>query len=142
VFDVQLQRFNGRALLRLSGAVNGPDAPELIREAFSFIPEGDHVVLDLRAATKLDAQAASALHSAIRAGASAAETIVVSKTEAVSMSLVLHDVDRLCPIVATLEQASDLLDRWAAGTRRVEVQLLDHGHDRDSSPSSNQIASP
>ncbi len=44
-----------------------------------------------------------------------AENVVVSPREAVSLQLVLHDVDRVSPIVSAVEDAVAILDsRWAA----------------------------
>jgi anti-anti-sigma regulatory factor len=115
MFDIDLTRDAGRALLRIIGSVDDPDARTLLREAFAFVPPTDHLVLDLTSVDTFQSAPAAELYEIIKQRGATAESIVVSSHEAVSMSLVLHNIDRVSPIVPTVTSAVELLDRWSAG---------------------------
>lgn len=115
MFDIDLARDDGRALLRIIGTLDDGDDRMLLREAFTFVPCTDHLVLDLTGVDVLHSRAAAELYEIIKQRGATAETIVVSVHESVSMSLVLHNVDRVSPIVPTVTSAVELLDRWSAG---------------------------
>lgn len=114
MFDMEIFRDHGRALLRLTGTIGGGDR-DLVHEAFAFVRPSDHLVLDLTAVEAIDGLSATILHEAIRCRFIQSATIVVSDREHVSMALVLHDIDRVASIVPSVQQAVDILDFWGAG---------------------------
>jgi hypothetical protein len=118
MFDFTLSRTDGPTVFHLSGSILGADDAELVNEAFAFIPPDDHLIIDLNDLDALDAGAARMIHDLLQCRGSIAENVVMSSREAVSMQLVLHDVDRVCPIVASFEHARAILGQpWAQAPR-------------------------
>ena len=114
MFDIEVIRERGRTLLRLTGQIDDP-TDDLLLEAFAFVQPMDHLVLDLTSVTVLDRRGARFLHDVIDVRSVLAECVVVSTVEAVSMALVLSNVDRVSPIVRGVEQAIAILDCRGAG---------------------------
>jgi anti-anti-sigma regulatory factor len=117
MFGFQLSRDAEPAVLVVTGQVVNPDDRDVLKEAFAYVQPDDDLIVDLSELTDLDAGAASLLHEVLMRRAVIAESVVVSPREEVSMQLVLHDVDRVCPIVPTIEDATEILEpTWV--TRR------------------------
>ena len=110
MFGFHLSRDAGPAILHVTGEVVGHEDRGVLKEAFAFVQPDDDLIVDLSDLTELDADAAGLLHDVLLHRAPTAESIVVSPGEEVSMQLVLHDVDRVCPIVPTIEAAREILD--------------------------------
>jgi hypothetical protein len=116
MFEFSLVRRTDYTLLHICGDVVDNDDVELLSEALVFVLPDDHLVLDLSGVNQLSASGAILIHDNLIRRAVIAETAVVSSHESVSMQLVLHDVDRVSPIVHTIADAQDILDKpW---TRR------------------------
>ena len=114
MFDIELSREPDITFLRLKGAVEGLGDTDHLNEAFAFVQPADHLVLDLTETAAIDATAALTLREIIAARSIMAETVVVSPNDIVAMHLVLHDVDRVSPIVLSVEEAVTILEsRWA-----------------------------
>jgi hypothetical protein len=114
MFDFKLARESGPAVLQLNGEIVGHEDFDVLKEAFALIPPDDHLILDLRDVSCADAGAADLLHDVLIRRAAIAESVVVSSHEDVSMQLVLHDIDRVCPIVSKMADATEIIDRpWA-----------------------------
>jgi anti-anti-sigma regulatory factor len=110
VFDFKLTRESGTTLLILQDAVVGNDDVDVLTEAFAFARPNEHLVLDLSEVEELESRGAELIHDTLIRRAVMAETVVVSPKENVSMQLVLHDVDRVSPIVRTQQEAMQILD--------------------------------
>jgi hypothetical protein len=114
MFDFFLSREDGPSVFHVSGAIIGDDDMDLLKESFAFIQPDDHQIVDHTDLYGLDAGSATMLYEFLVRRSAMAESVVVSSCEGVSMQLVLHDVDRVCPIVPRIEHARDILDRpWA-----------------------------
>jgi hypothetical protein len=87
------------------------DDADVLAEAFAFIRADEHLVLDVTEMKELDARSATLVHHTLIRRAVGGQTVVVSCDANVSMQLVLHDVDRVSPIVRTQQQAMQILDR-------------------------------
>jgi hypothetical protein len=114
MFDFRFSRDSGITLLHLTGSIEGDEDLDRLTESFAFVQPNDHLILDVSAVHALDDVAAMTLHDTLMRRAVMAETVVVSQHGEVSLQLVLHDVDRACPIVRTVGEAVAILDsRWA-----------------------------
>jgi anti-anti-sigma regulatory factor len=114
MFDMDLSRESEIAVLRLIGTLDGLGDTDRLHEAFAFVQPDDHLLLDLTEATTIDAFAALTLRDILAVRSIVAETVIVSPVDTVSMHLVLHDVDRVSPIVPSVDEALAILDsRWA-----------------------------
>ena len=115
MFNIDVIRERGRTLLRLDGTIDSP-TDDLLFEAFAFVQDEDHLVLDLSFVSAIDRRGAACICGLIESRSIVAETVVVSPGEWVSMPLVLHNVDRVSSIVRSVEQAVAILDCRSAGT--------------------------
>jgi anti-anti-sigma regulatory factor len=123
MLDFDLQRDSGRTHLKFHGVLAGDDDADALRESFAFVAPDDHLILDLGDVDRLDDSVAMGLRDMIAKRTAIAETVVVSTTNRVSMQLVLHDVDRVSPIVPTEQEATAILDgRWANRRHQVKTQ--------------------
>jgi anti-anti-sigma regulatory factor len=114
MFDFRLGRHSGTTLLRLMGSLQGGNDLDRLHESFAFVQPNDHLILDLTELDTIDDAAAATLHEILLARSALAESVVVSVQAEVSLQLVLHDLDRVCPIVRTVDEAVTILDsRWA-----------------------------
>jgi anti-anti-sigma regulatory factor len=114
MFEFRLSRDSDPTVFHLNGEILDDADIDILNESFAFIQPHDQLILDLREVSDLSAGAAALLHELLVGRSAIAESVIVSSREDVSMQLVLHDVDRVCPIVATIEAAIGILDRpWA-----------------------------
>jgi ABC-type transporter Mla MlaB component len=111
MFDFKLTREPEATVLDVSGAVIGDEDRDLLNETFAFVQPDDNLILDLSDLNALDPAAAILLHDVLMRRSIMAESVIVSGRPGVSMQLVLHDVDRVCPIVSNVDSAIDILDR-------------------------------
>lgn len=114
MFDFQLSRESDITTVHFTGEIQGEDDRDLVNEAFAFIQPDDLLMLDVSGLETLDAAAADLLYELLARRAVVAESVVVSARAEISMQLVLHDIDRVCPIVRAAQDAIAILDRpWA-----------------------------
>jgi hypothetical protein len=114
MFDFSLRHDGDQTMLALTGVIEDEADLERLGETFALVPAGDDLLLSVSGVRAISSDGATALHELLAARASRAFVVVVSTCEAVSMELVLHDIDRLCPIVPTAGDALEILDaRWA-----------------------------
>jgi hypothetical protein len=114
MFDFSLQREGDQTMLALTGTIEDDADLERLGETFALVHADDDLLLNVSDVRAIRPDGATALHELLAARASRAFVVVVSTCEAVSMELVLHDIDRLCPIVPTVDDALEILDaRWA-----------------------------
>ena len=114
MFDFELSRDTGITLLHPTGSIEGDEDLDRLTESFAFVQPNDHLILDLSDVVAIDNGAAMMLHDILIRRGVMAETVVVSQHGEVSLQLVLHDVDRVCPILRTVDEAGALLQsRWA-----------------------------
>jgi hypothetical protein len=105
MFEFKLTRESESTVLEVSGTILGDE---------DRVQPADNLILDLSELHDLDPGAAILLHDILIRRAIVAESVIVSVRSEVSMQLVLHDVDRVCPIVSNIDFATDILDRpWA-----------------------------
>jgi hypothetical protein len=122
MLDFDLRRDTGRSWLRLHGHLDHAEDADAAREAFAFVVPDDHLILDLTDVTAIAPEVVDAFAEQMLERSAIAECVVVSPVGEVSMQLVLRDVDRLSPIVRSLDEATDILDtRWAARRRRIRT---------------------
>ena len=122
MLEFDLQRESGRTWLQLRGPLTTDDDADGLREAFAFVAPDDHLIVDLTDVERLDDVVSLTLRDLVTARAAIAETDVVSGSDRISMHSVLHDIDRLSPIVPSLDDAHAILDsRWAS--RRAAGQV-------------------
>jgi anti-anti-sigma regulatory factor len=123
MLDFDLLRDAGRTHLKLYGELTGDRAADELTESFAFVAADDHLIVDLAHVDRIDDAVAIALFGVVAKRAAVAETVVVSKLNRVSMQLVLHDVDRVSPIVPSIEDAKAILDRrWASRRYRIAAR--------------------
>jgi len=114
MFDFNLTRDSGTTLLQLSGRLHTDEDVDLLTETFAFVQPDEHLVLDVSDVTHVVGKCAILIHDLLIRRSVVAETVVVSPHEEISMQLVLHDVDRVSPIVHSLDEATEILERsWA-----------------------------
>ena len=114
MFDFSLRHDGDQTLLAVSGTIEGDADVERLGETFALVPGGDDLLLNVSGVRAISPDGATALHEMLASRTSRAFIVVVSTCEAGSMELVLHDIDRLCPIVPTVDDALEILDaRWA-----------------------------
>jgi len=114
MFDFKLTRESEATVLDVSGAIIGDEDRDILSETFAFVEPDDNLILDLSELHALDPGAAILLHDVLMRRAILAESVIISARPAVSMQLVLHDVDSVCPIVSNIDLATDIIDRpWA-----------------------------
>jgi len=119
MFDIELKREPEITTLCLKGTLDGLGDTDHLVEAFALVQPSDHLVLDLSGVHEFDAIASLTLRDILASRSVIAEAVVVSPSDAVSMQLVLHDIDRTSPIVRTIDEALSILDRPWAGRRHV-----------------------
>jgi hypothetical protein len=117
MFDFRLTRESAATVLQASGAIIGDADCDILTETFAFIEPSENLILDLSELSALGPRAAILLHDIIMRRGIMGESVIVSACPAVSMQLVLHDVDRVCPIVSNVGFAIDILDRPLAKRR-------------------------
>lgn len=126
MLDLQMNTISGCAVVRVIGAVDGDADANTIAEAMRFVPIDDHLVVDLRQVERISPTAVHALTTALVHRLMAAETVVVSDRADVTLHLVLADADRLAPLVATVEQALQVIrSRSGADLSTVAADLID-----------------
>lgn len=114
MLDFSLRHEAEETMLALVGTIDDDADLERLGETFALVPATHNLMLSVSGLRAMSADGASLLHDMLSPRTSTAFVVVVSACEAVSMELVLHDVDRLCPIVPTLDDAIEILDaRWA-----------------------------
>lgn len=109
MLDIDMTRSDGYALVRGSGSLTTDDDADVITEALAFVPEDEHVVIDLTGLSALSGGGALRLCDRLLHRVAWSEAVVVSAHPDVTMQLVLHDVDRVVPVVRTCEQAVDVI---------------------------------
>jgi anti-anti-sigma regulatory factor len=114
MFEFQLSREPEITRLNVSGTIIGDQDFDVLNEAFAFVQPADNLILDLSEVRDVDPSVMMLLHDVLMRRAVLAESVVVSTRPALSMELVLYDVDRVCPIVTNVDLAIDILHRpWA-----------------------------
>jgi anti-anti-sigma regulatory factor len=123
MFDFNLSRESGTTFLRLNGSVEGGGDLDRLTESFAFVQPNDHLILDLTDVDVIDSAAVMTLRDILFVRAVLSETVVVSTRPEVSLQLVVHDVDRLSPIVCSLDEATAILEERWANRRQVQTRF-------------------
>ena len=105
MLKLEMSTTSGCAVLRVSGSWHSADDADTMAAALSFVPVDDHVVLDLSALDRLSPACAHDLCGRLLERVAWAEVVVVAARPHVTMSLVLSDVDRIVPIVRSIDDA-------------------------------------
>jgi hypothetical protein len=127
VFDFKLTRDPEVARLRIDGDLSGGADTDLLGEALALVQPTEHLVLNLNDVGELDSPTAILIHDTLMRRSVMAETVVVCQRERVSMQLVLHDVDRVSPIVRTEQEAMEIVDSsWSR--RRLPHSVTSGAH--------------
>ncbi len=109
MLSLQMSSNDGCAVLRLRGPMCSVDDGDSASAAIALVGFEDHLVLDLRAVDRLSPVCARTIGATILDRLALAETVVVCEQADVRMQLVLAEVDRIAPLVATFEQAVGVL---------------------------------
>lgn len=117
MLDFHLSREAGITVLQLKGQIVDPEERDKLGEAFAFVQADDLLILDLSDVTALEQGAAALLHDVLGRRSVLSESVVVSIGAEVPMQLVLHDVDRVSPIVSRRRDADAILDRSSKDRR-------------------------
>lgn len=121
MLNLEISCVNGCALVSASGSLSSADDGETVAAAMTFVPPDDHLVVDLRGIVRVDPDGARTLSAAVlERVACAAEVVVVTDQPNVSMHLILNDVDRAVPMVASLAQALQVI-KVRSGYDSMEV---------------------
>lgn len=121
MIHLDLTRHADHALLRVRGAVDSRDAFDALNESLAFVPEGDHLIVDLTELSPLTAPFAGRLSDQLIGRTMWSEVVIVVDDADVALALVLEDVDRVAPIVHTIGQAVAVLE--ARCGRRLDAGM-------------------
>ena len=121
MIQLDLTRHADHALLRVRGSVDSRDASDALQESLAFVPEGDHLIVDLTALTPMRAPFSGRLSDQLIGRTMWSEVVIVADDAEVAMALVLEDVDRVAPIVHTIGQAVAVLE--ARCGRRLDAGM-------------------
>jgi hypothetical protein len=114
MFDFNLTRDAGITHLQLRGRLHSDEDVDLLTETFAFVQPDEHLIVDFSDVSHLVGKCALLVYDTLIRRAVMAETVVVSPREEISMQLVLHDVDRVSPIVQHVDDAMEILEgSWA-----------------------------
>lgn len=105
MLNLEMTCSRGCALLMASGSILTDDDVDTLSAAMTFVPVDDDLVVDLSGVDHLAGSAARSLRPRLTERARWAEAVVVSAHHAVTMQLVLADVDRVVPVVPSVEVA-------------------------------------
>ena len=105
MLDLEMSCVDGCAMIAAAGSLRELDDSDTLAAALAFVPVDDHVVIDLRGLEMLSPTCARALCGSLRERVAWAEAVVVTDRPDVTMQLVLGDVDRVVPLVASVPQA-------------------------------------
>lgn len=106
---LEMTRSGFHAHVRASGSLDHDDDIDTLTAAIAFVPDDEHLVIDLTGIRTISDRCAIALSRSLVDRGATAETVVVSSEPHVTMSLVLHDLDRICPVVTNHEDAVDVV---------------------------------
>lgn len=109
MLDLDMQHSDDVSIIRMIGGLMGEQALGRALDAVVDVPLDRHLVLDLAEVYALDDPAAMAIAAVVAGRAAQAESVIVAPHEDVAVRLVIHDVDRLVPMVHTLDQAIDIV---------------------------------
>ncbi|MEX0847411.1 MAG: hypothetical protein WD023_06500 [Ilumatobacteraceae bacterium] len=106
MMNLEMSCSDGCAVISASGSLSAEDDIDIVVAALVFVPPDDHLVLDLLGVDRLSASGAVVLAQALlERAACAAEVVVVIDRPDVAVRLIVNDVDRVVPMVATMQQA-------------------------------------
>ena len=109
MLNLTMATIGGCAMLNVSGSWHSADDADTMAAALSFVPVDDHVIIDLTDLERLSPGCAHHLSARLFARVAWAEVVVVADRPDVTMSLVLSDVDRIVPIVRTVDHALEVV---------------------------------
>jgi hypothetical protein len=111
MFEFRLLGEAPLTVLHVSSASLGDDDHDVLKSVLALIEPSEHLILDLGDLEDLSGGCAAVVHDALVGRAARAESVVVARQQEVSMQLVLHDIDRICPIVRSVDAATGILAR-------------------------------
>jgi len=96
-------------MIAAAGSLKTLDDSDTLAAALSFVPVDDHVVVDLRRLEHLSPASARALCDQLLERVAWAEAVVVTDRPDVTMQLIIGEVDRVVPVVASVSQAIQVI---------------------------------
>jgi anti-anti-sigma regulatory factor len=120
MLNLTMSTVGGCAVLGVTGSWHSADDADTMAAALSFVPVDDHVVLDLRDLDRMSPACAQHLGTQLLERVAWAEVVVVADRPHVSMALVLSDIDRIVPLVRTVDDALEVV-RARAGRDVMEA---------------------
>lgn len=109
MIDLDMTRAGDHAHLRLTGQLCRQEDAASIAAAIAFVPAEEHLVVHLDGVVEVADEGIVAFVAAVEARDGWAETVVVSPDMDVTVQLVLHDLDRVVPVVRTEEHAVEVI---------------------------------
>lgn len=109
VLSIDITRIGPFSCVRAAGALVHREQLRDLAAALDFVPEDDHLVVDLAELELLGHRCAAGLATHLRLRAAAAEVAVVSGRPDVTVQLVMRGIDHAVPVLHTLDQALDVL---------------------------------
>jgi|GEM_PF-6312536 len=105
MIGLEITRHAEHALVRASGRLVGAQAADALAASIDFVPEDDDLILDLLALIELDRPCARRLRVQLLRRASSGAVVVAVDDPAVATELLLCEIDRIGPIVRSLDDA-------------------------------------
>jgi len=109
MLDLEMSRVDGYAMIAAAGSLKTADDSDTLSAAMSFVPVDDHLVIDLRRVERISLACARSLCGQLLERVAWAEAVVVTDQPDVTVQLVLGDVDRVAPVVASVPQAIQVI---------------------------------
>lgn len=109
MLELDLTRSNDIVIMRIAGSVISDRETDTVAAAFEFVPEDEHLVIDLNEADEIDRTCLLDMEILLRQRSLTAETVIVSDRPAITLQLVLHGLDRRVCVVPTVGEAAAIV---------------------------------
>ena len=109
MLELDLTRSNDIVIMRIAGSVISDRETDTVAAALEFVPEDEHLVIDLGDATEIETACLLDMEVRLRQRSLSAETVIVSHRPEITLQLVLHGLDRRVCVVPTVDQAAAIV---------------------------------
>jgi anti-anti-sigma regulatory factor len=120
MLELEMHSADSCAVITVSGSLDTPDGSDTMAAALTFVPVDDHLIVDLRTLEHLSESCATALCTRLLDRVSWAEAVVVSDRPEITKQLILSDVDRVVPVLSSIDHAAQVI-RSRSGFDIAEV---------------------
>jgi hypothetical protein len=109
MLDLELTRSNDIVIVRITGSVISRREVDTVASALEFVPEDEHLVIDLGDAVEIEPSCLADIERVLRQRSLIAEAAIVSSRPEITLQLVVHGLDRLVPVVPTVDHAAAIV---------------------------------